>query len=300
MTTLPPPPPPPGPATPGAAQILERGYRRYDGDRLGTAASIRAVWVYSLQRMLGLRRSVWAKLLPAAVIFIAYVPAIVFIGIAALARNDPMITENIPGYADYYESVVLAVILFAAFSAPDVLCPDRRTGMLGIYLASPLSRSTYLLAKAAAVATGLVTVTIGPQLLLLVANTMQSSAGADTPLMAGRIILAGFVVAALFTSLTMAISSFTDRRGFAAAAIILIFLASGIVAEQLADSHPTLALMGVADTLPEALTTRIFGVVSAGPSADVATVTVWLTGLGVTFAGALITWVRYRTLEVTR
>lgn len=295
-----PPPPPPGQVTGAPARILERGYRRYEGTRLGPFASVRAVWTHSLQRMLGLRRSVWAKLLPAGVIFIAYVPAIVFVGIVALAGDDPMVTENMPRYADYYQNVVLAVILFAAFSAPDVLCPDRRTGMLGLYLASPLSRTTYLLAKAAAVFTGLITVTVGPQLLLLIANTLQTETSAGALLMAVRIVAAGFVVAILFTVVTMAISSFTDRRGFAGAAIILIFLASGVVGAAISDSHPALALVGLASALPEALTTRTFGVVSSGPTADVATATVWLTGLGVVAVGSAVTWFRYRTISVTR
>lgn len=295
-----PPPPPPAPRDGAAAQILERGYRHYDGVRLGRAGAVRTVWAYSLQRMLGLRRSVWAKLLPAGVIFIAYVPAIVFVGVVALAGNDPTVAANMPGYADYYSYVVLAVILFASFSAPDVVCPDRRSGMLGLYLASPLSRTDYLLAKAAAIATGLATVTIGPQLLLLVANTMQDHGRGSTPSMALRIVVAGAVVSVLLTTVTMAISSFTDRRGFAGAAIILTFLASGIVGAGVAESHPAAGLIGVADALPEALTTRIFGVTSRGPSAGVGTFTVWAVGVAVTVGAVAVTWIRYRRLEVTR
>ena len=65
-------------------------------------------------------------------------------------------------------------------SAPEVLCPDRRTGMLGLYLASPLTRDTYLLAKAAAVAGAARLVTLGPPLLLLVAFILQGL-GPDGP-----------------------------------------------------------------------------------------------------------------------
>ncbi len=287
----------------GGARILERGYRRYAGVRLGRAASVRAVWVYSMQRMLGLRRSVWAKLLPIGVIFVAYVPAIVFVGIVALAKNDPTVASNLPAYSDYYQHVVLAVLLFAAFGAPDVMCPDRRTGMLGLYLASPLTRDTYLLGKAAAIFTGLVLVTTGPQLLLLLANVLQghgAGAGADNAIMALRIVGAGLVVAALFTSVTMAISAFTDRRGFASAAVIMIFLASGVVAATIADTRPWLALVGLADNLPEALTTRTFGVTSSGPSTDIATAAVWATGIGCIVLGAIITRMRYSNLAVTR
>jgi ABC-2 type transport system permease protein len=304
VTNLPPPPQPVTPVTGyGAAQILERGYRRYDGERLGRGGSIRSVWWYSIQRMLGMRRSVWSKLLPAAVIFFSYVPAIVFVGIVALAKDSPELTSSLPGYEDYYGYVMLAVVLFATFSAPDVLCPDRRTGMLGLYLASPLTRDTYLIAKGASIMAALLLVTAGPQLLFLLANTLQGhtvgNAG-DTMLMVARIIAAGVVVAALFTSITMAISSFTDRRGFASAAILLIIFASGTIGGAFQDAHPNLGLLGLAVQLPDALTTRTFGVTSSGPSADITTGLVWLVGLGIIAGCTLITRMQYARMQVTR
>ena len=33
------------------------------------------------------------------------------------------------------------VLVFTAFVAPEILCTDRRSGMLGLYLASPLRRA---------------------------------------------------------------------------------------------------------------------------------------------------------------
>ena len=48
-----------------------------------------------------------------------------------------------------------------------MLCTDRRTGLLGLYFASPLDRNTYLVSKAAAVAAVLSIVTTGPLLLMI-------------------------------------------------------------------------------------------------------------------------------------
>ena len=42
------------------AQILDRGYRKYDGPRTGVQGAVRAVVVHSIQRALGMRRSIWA------------------------------------------------------------------------------------------------------------------------------------------------------------------------------------------------------------------------------------------------
>ena len=41
--------------------------------------------------------------------------------------------------------------LFVTFAAPEALCPDRRWRTLSLYLASPLDRMTYVLAKAIAI-----------------------------------------------------------------------------------------------------------------------------------------------------
>ena len=107
---------------------------------------------------------------------ISFIPAIVFIGIAAfLPRGDELGLES---SADYYGFITGALFLFAAFVAPEAVCTDRRSGMLGLYLASPLSRDTYLVAKAAAIAAVLGTMTLGPPILMLIAYTL-ADAGPD-------------------------------------------------------------------------------------------------------------------------
>ena len=303
------PPPPPSPpqqnvGAAGDAHIFERGYRRYDGERLGRAAAVRAVALHAFQRSLGLRRPVWAKFIPGLIIFISYVPAIVFVGLVALVKNEPNIASSLPKYSDYYGNVVLAVLLFVAFLAPDGICPDRRTGMLGIYLASPLTRDTYLLGKAIAVFTSLCLVTVGPQLLMLLANSLQGSgAGSNqaTFTMAGRIVIAGVFVSLFFTMLSLAISSLTDRKGFATAAIILILLATGAIANALASNgQPAFTMLDLGYQLPRALTNRIFGVRTFDTSQQVATPVVYLATAGWTIGFAVVLRVRYQLLRVTR
>ena len=137
-------------------------------------------------------------------------PAIVFVGIAAvLPRGDELELDSV---ANYYGFVTGALFLFAAFVAPEAVCTDRRSGMLGVYLASPLSRDTYLLSKFTAVAAVLSTMTLGPPLLMLIAYTL-ADAGPDgvdgwlTEL--GRVLASGLALAVFWAALSLASVSYT-------------------------------------------------------------------------------------------
>jgi ABC-2 type transport system permease protein len=288
------------------ARILERGYRRYTGPRQGPAHAVRSVIAHTLRRILGLRRPTRAKVLPVLSIVFAYLPATVFVGIIALfgrfgGRNQAR--RIIPQYHDYYGFIISAIILFVAFVAPEALCPDRRSKVLSLYLASPLTRMTYLLAKAAAVAIVIAFVTVGPPLLLLVGLMLQG-AGPDGPvavlLVVVHILEAGVFLAVLYTSLSMAIASLTDRRAVAAAATLFVLVGSAVVTGTLIEG------LGASDNLfglnlaggPLAAVTAIYGERNFGLDVDA-----WVLALSFaawTVGAAAVAIVRYRRLQVTR
>lgn len=228
--------PPPG-ATgpgPGEARIVDRGYRSYTGPRTGVAGSVRTVFRHSFERGLGLRRSAWAKVLPIAGILIAYLPGVVFVGMLALIKDFRTGAEELilPSYGDYYGYVIAAIMVFVSLVAPEILCTDRRSGMLGLYLASPLDRGSYFLAKALTVAAILALVCLGPPLLMLLANVLQSQGPetfSDTMSTLWNILLSGGAVTLLYTGVTMGAASLTDRKSFATAGIILLFLVGTMV-----------------------------------------------------------------------
>jgi ABC-2 type transport system permease protein len=292
------------------ARIVDRSYRPYDGPRGGVLASMRSTTKHAVQRTLGIKRTIWQKVIPLFSIAIAYVPAIVIVGVSALFKDVEI--NDIPTYPEYYSFVTAAIMVFTSFVAPEVLCTDRRTGMLGLYLASPLDRNTYLLSKAAAVGFVLAIVTTGPLLLMLIAHTILGE-GPENPgdwlLTLLRVLVSGLMISALHTSLSLAISSFTSRRAAASATIILLLFGSLIVGNILAD--PEGADWGanfvVFDlfTLPFAVVFHIFGQGSelgepgdafyeASPSVLV------LAVLGWTMLFSVITWWRYRKITVTR
>jgi ABC-2 type transport system permease protein len=288
------------------ARILERGYRRYTGHREGQGHAIRSVIAHTLRRILGLRRPARAKILPLLSIVFAYLPATVFVGIIALFGRfggRDQARQIIPDYADYYGFIISAIILFVAFVAPEALCPDRRSRVLSLYLASPLTRLTYLLAKGAAVAIVLTFVTLGPPLLLLLGLMLQG-AGPDGPVEVARVLIrileSGLFLALLYTCLSMAVASLTDRRAVAAAATLFLIVGSAIVSETFVEglgASPSLRV-GNLSAGPLELVRRIYGAVGNFPGLET-----WVLAVGMaawTIGAGAIAVIRYQRLQVTR
>ena len=289
-----------------SARILDRGYRAYAGPRLGVPGAVRSLTKHSVQRVLGFKRVAWAKVLPLLTIFLAYVPAIVFVG-ASVLIDDLLVRapDFLPSYGDYYGYVSAAILVFAAFVAPELLCTDRRTGMLGLYLASPLTRDTYLLAKALAVLCVLLLVTLGPPLFMLVARTVAGTGPEgpdDVARLLGQIVVGGLVVGLLQSSLSLAVSSTTTRKAAASAAVILVLLGSAAVAGALvegADAPPELWVLNLFG-LPFELVQRVYGDTGEISRSEVSTPLMVAAYLGWTTLFSAVVWLRYRRLAVTR
>lgn len=313
MTAFEPPtaPPPPDPAIPspvveqdGSAAIYEQGYRNYEGERSGVPGAIRSLVFHSMRAVLGLGRSFRHKIMPIAVVLMAFTPAAVFLGVAALLPSE-FEGEILPTYAGYYGFITAALFLFASFVAPELLCGDQRTGMLGVYLASPLDRRTYLLGKSIAVFAILALVTIGPPLLLLIGLSLVD-AGPDGWIdglrLAYRIILSGSVMSMFFAAISMAVSATTDRRAAATATIIGVLVGSSVVANVLVEQadQSNNFLLGDLLSLPFELTSRIHGEVGEWSTSTISTGMLWLGAIGTIAICAAWIWDRYRRMLVRR
>jgi ABC-2 type transport system permease protein len=284
------------------ARIIDRGYRPYDGPRLGSTGAIRSLMKHTAQRVMGLRRPLPNKILPMLSAAIAYVPAIVFVGLAALITDDRVRKNFLPTYGQYYGFIVSALIVFASFVAPEALCPDRRTGMLGFYLASPLTRATYVVSKITAVLVLLAVATLGPPLLMMVANVLQSQ-GPDGPLgvatLLVRVVAAGVLVASVYTAVSLGISSLTDRRAIASAGVLLTIVGTSAVVGVLVNGVGVGEWLYMFDlsTAPFELVTRIYG---EPPNLDAGIGPLVVGNLLWVVLGATTIWWRYRRIEVTR
>ena len=208
--------------------VFDIGYQNYTGAREGRGRALRAVFDDGVRIALGLGRGPRAKILPwfffAVLIVIALVLAMVagaaerFSGPGAAERMD------LPSHNDYYAIASLVLFVFGAVVAPELLCRDRRDGVIQLYLVRPLSGSDYVVARWAAFLAVMVAAAWLPQLILLLGLAAgDPSPGAylrqhwlDIPKFLG----AGLAMAAYVTSLAMLIASFTTRRAYAAVFLV--------------------------------------------------------------------------------
>ena len=208
--------------------VFDIGYRNYTGEREGRARSLRAVFDDGVRIALGLGRGPRAKILPWFFITVLVVIALVLAMVAGAAERmaGPGAAErlDLPSHNDYYAIASLVLFVFAAVVAPELLCRDRRDGVIHLYLVRPLTGSDYVVARWAAFLAVMLAATWLPQLILL----LGLAAGDPSPgqylrqhwLDIPKFLAAGLAMAAYVTSLAMLTASFTTRRAYAAVFLV--------------------------------------------------------------------------------
>ncbi len=295
-----------GPATmsDSGAQLFDLGYRSYDGERHRPARAIATLATFTARRVLGMGRGARHKVLPSLALVIAFLPALLSVAFAVL--TDDLLEEDLISYGEYTFFIGAALALFAALVAPEALCPDRRSGLLGLYLAGPLDRTRYVAGKAAAVYGVMLLIAVGPLLFMLLAFVLSGygPATSEIPELLLRILASGGSTALLYASLSLAVSSFTTRRAAAAVATILLLYVPMAIARsaiESADAPTELDLVSFPFVASE-LSVRIFGETSedSGPISELATAAIAGGLLTASAAALLLCWLRYRRIEAFR
>jgi len=163
---------------------------------------------------------------------IVTIPAIINVGIGYITR-DRAGTDRIDliTYRDYV-GVSSALLLFVAIVAPDVICPDRRQRVLPLMFARPLTGVDYVAAKVGAITALLFAFSFLPQVVLFVGNMLVSNDTLDYFTghldVLWKVPVAAALLAVFYAVVSLAVSSFTDRRVVGGASIMGLFLVTSI------------------------------------------------------------------------
>ena len=162
------------------AIILDRGYRSYHGPRTGRRGAMKAIIKEGYRRVLGLRRKAKRKLFPWTLIALALASAAILIAVEWVSSTLPVSLDTsdlFPRYGGYFDFISNVALLFAAYTGPQLLIPDRTQGVLNVYFSRPLSVRDYLVAKAVTYATVILSFWLVPQLLLHLGYAALSPGG---------------------------------------------------------------------------------------------------------------------------
>ena len=217
----------PTPAQP-YGEVFDRGYQHYTGPRAGRSHAIQALLWYSFKSGLGIKKKWTAKLIPLGLYAIAFIPAIVLVGVLTFVPAGTNLS-----YYFLNEFIRFALLVMAAAGAAEMLCDDRRENVLALYFSRTITRADYLLAKIGALIALLATIAFGPPLILFLGKTLL----AGNPVSyffrnlgdLGRIFVFGLLASAFYAAIGLSIAAYTNRKGIASAIFIGgVFIISGL------------------------------------------------------------------------
>ena len=215
-------------------ELYDIGYRRYEGPREGRNRARLALWTNGVRTALGIGRGARAKILPILLFASISVPAAVFVMIASFAEGfGAGDFAGVPRHADYYDVVSILILLFSAIIAPELLCADRRSQVLQLYLVRPLTSTDYVAGRWLSFFTIVLALVYSGQIVLFAGFTLSAEEPLeyvrenwlDVP----RFLAAGAAIAAFTTTIPLAVSGFTNRRAYAAGFVIGLFIISAAV-----------------------------------------------------------------------
>jgi ABC-2 type transport system permease protein len=213
--------------------IYDLGYKRYEGVRLGRRHAIWALYIYSVRGVFGIGRSLSSKVGPMGLAVVALLPAIVQLGIAAIAPADIEVIEP----EEYYGFIQVVLAVFCAVVAPELVGRDQRMQTLSLYFSRALRRQDYALAKSAALITGMFAITVIPQVIMFAGNGLAADDFGDylqdkwtdlPSILGSAILLSGFIA-----SIALVIAAQTPRRAYSTVAILAAFVLASAVGASL-------------------------------------------------------------------
>jgi len=212
--------------------VFDIGYQSYTGVREGRGRARRAVFKDGLRKALGLGRGSRAKVLPwlfiALLAGIGLIFALIAGAAARMAGPEAAAGMDLPSHSDYNGIASMILFVFAALVGPELLCRDRKDGVINLYLVRPLTGTDYVVSRWAAFLVIMTAAAWLPQIVLFLGLSM----GAVEPwdylvknwLDAPRFLAAGLAMSLYATTLALLAASFTSRRAYASVFLVGLFL----------------------------------------------------------------------------
>lgn len=219
------------PRPPEHGVIHDIGYRHYDGNRLGRAGVLRALFVQSLRSAYGLGRTARSKVLPFILLGVMLLPALILEIVLIVGRSQPemadqMFSDQLVPYPRYAIILQAAIAIFLAIQAPTIFSRDLRFRTVSLYFSRPLTRLDYVAAKYLALVAALVILMAAPLLVMYLGGLLAKLPAADQTGDFALGLVSVVLFALVFAGLGGLIASLTARRGFGVAAIITVLTIS--------------------------------------------------------------------------
>jgi ABC-2 type transport system permease protein len=217
---------------PRGGTVFDIGYQRYGGAREGRDRARRAIFKDSLRTALGFGRGAKAKVLPWLFIgvlsFIGMIMALVAGAAERLGGPGASERAGLPSHVDFNGFASIILFVFAAVIAPELLCRDKRDGVIHLYVVRPITGSDYIASRWLAFLAVLCAAAIVPQVILFLGLSM----GAVDPLDylqkhwldVPRFLVAGVALATYASTVAMLTASFTTRRAYASVFLVGLFV----------------------------------------------------------------------------
>ncbi len=292
--------------------VFDIGYQSYAGPREGRNRARLSVVKDGVRISLGLGRGAWAKVLPwlfiVVLVLIAFIWALVIGAVERMGGPGTAAEIGIASHSDYYGVASILIFVFAAIGAPELLCPDRRDGVISLYLVKPLTASDYVFSRWFAFFSVMVAVAWLPQFIMLVGLCMGDARPVDYLqqhwLDIPRFLAAGIAISAYTTTLAMLTAAFTTRRAYASVFLVGLFaittpFTTGLASEIGGTVGQWISMFNLSN-IPVHVNDVIFGKASSVTrGAPAAELSAWIL-VGWYFLWTLgpagVLWMRYRRL----
>jgi ABC-2 type transport system permease protein len=267
--------------------IYDLGYQHYDGRRDGRLVVVRGLLRASLVAAFGIGRGGRAKIAPFTLGGLALLPAVLAVGIGAIARQagaGELAEEVSPiRHASYQSVTSTLVMLFCAAQAPELFGRDQRYGTLPLFFSRVLTRSDYALARVGGLFLAVWIVAFVPHVVLMLGTLLSTGDPISALGEEGGEFLRSLVVTVvnmgLLAVIAGVIAAWTPRRAYATAAIIAVFIIPPVVTLVMAelaagDVAGLLVLVSPSDII-DGVNAAIFGTVPDSPAVQASGLPEW-------------------------